>query len=233
MDKNLFRVFVIVLIGVFLLAGCENKTNSNEGATDGSVTNDISAQNDTQAENDPLLQDVSVAEVFSYSGPYVEDGANEECKNICAVRIENKSSVHYQYLHFTVKIGGTVYTFKATTLFAGAKMTVLCEDRSEYRDGDIESVEFLAAAPFAEKPTVHLDTLEITYTDGFINVKNKTDKTLKNVYVYYKNTDDYGFIGGITYRVSFGNIGPGGLVQMGTANIRSETGKIVFSTYEE
>ena len=188
----------------------------------------------SQTDAATLADGLSIMKIFSYSGAYVEDGSNDVCEGICAVRLYNSSAEHYQYLRFSVTTAdGSRYLFSASTLFANTEMTVLCEEKKPYAEGEIVSSELINLAVFQDAPTVHLETIQITYTDGFINAKNLTDTALTNVYVYYKSTDENGFFGGITYRASFGDIPAGELTQIGSGNIRAQTSKVAFVTYDE
>ena len=232
MDKMLLRIIGFLITISLFFTGCGKQSGEPAVTTDAALPDD-SAQNVTQAGGPELADGLFVAEVFSYSGPYVEDGGNEACEGICAVRLFNASPVHYRYLRFAVQTGGGEYTFVATTLFSGAKMTVLCEDKLPFTDGEIISSRILNEVPFEQAPSVHTESLLITYTDGFINVKNLTEAPLADVYVYYKNTDDYGYLGGITYRTSFGEITAGEISQKGAANIHADSGIVVFVTYAE
>lgn len=188
----------------------------------------------TQPANATLLitDGVYISDIFAYSGPYVEDGSNTSCTNVCAVMLRNDSGQHYQYVKFELETAGGTYTFSATTLFAGAQMTVLCENGAAFTSAEVLDLRAITVAPFTETPTVHTDTLQISYTDGFINVKNISGGTLSNVYVYYKNTDENGYLGGITYRVSFGSLNAGELKQSAASNMHRATGKVVFATYD-
>ncbi len=231
MKAGFFSAICVLLLLALCVSGCEKKTPNNNDKTD---TPTAEAATDAFLKSaDVLAEGVYIEEVFSYTGAYVEDGSNAECENICAVRLYNGGATHYQYLKFTVTTADGVCTYAASTLFAGARMTVLCQEKTAFTSEKLLDSELLAAAEFNEPPTVHLDTLEITYTEGFINVKNLTDGPLNGVYVYYKDTDDAGFLGGITYRSLFGDIPAGGTVQMHCANMHEKTGKVVFSTYEQ
>ena len=242
MKRRLLGFFGLLLALTVCFSGCSGKNSiatPSDGTADGQTAqNDTGADAETTANDALPLTDGSllteglyVREVFSYTGAYVEDGKNEPCEDICAVRIENSSKTHYRYLRFSVTTSEDTYTFTATTLFAGARMTVLCEEKAAFAGGDVLSAELLAVTPFDEPPTVHTDTLLITYTEGFINVKNLTEETLSDVYVYFKDTDDYGYLGGITYRTSFGDIPAGETTQCGAVNMHQATGRVVFATY--
>ncbi len=229
MKKRLFGIFCIVLSLLFCMTACADHGDSQDNSGQ-SKTADGSSKTDAMTLADGLY----ITEIFSYSGAYVEDGSNDVCEDICAVRLLNSSAEHYQYLRFSIKTAdGSEYRFAASTLFANATMTVLCEDKAPFSDGEIVSSTLDNCAVFQEAPTVHLETVEITYTDGFINAKNLTNDTLTNVYVYYKNTDDDGFFGGITYRASLGDIPAGELTQVDSGNIHARSSKVVFVTYDE
>lgn len=253
-EKPLLRVSGVlcaVLACCLCLAGCV-KTPGPDESTPGASVKETSSAADTAPEDpeaslppesasadrtetaSPLLTDgVYISGIFAYSGAYVEDGTNAPCENVCAVVLRNDSGVHYQYLTFELETAGGSYAFSASTLFSGAEMTVLCEGAAAFTDDTLVSLRVTALAPFTETPSVHTDTLEITYTDGFINVKNKTDAPLTDVYVYYKNTDENGYLGGITYRAYLGTLNAGELKQARASNMRRETGRVVFATYGE
>ncbi|MBR0510481.1 MAG: hypothetical protein IJJ85_10220 [Clostridia bacterium] len=229
MKKKLFFVISLLLVLWIPFSACTDDRNTDPAAPSLS-----DGKTDPVADADGfLLSDgIYITELFSYSGPYVEDGSNDECEGICAVRLENRSDVHYQYLHFTLETAGGNCTFSASTLFAGDVMTVLCEEKTPFANGQILGAEVISAAPFYETPSVHLEALKITYAEGFLNVENLTDETLKNVYIYYKNLDANGYLGGITYRTLFKEIPAGEIRQAQARSIHPNTSRVVFSTYE-
>ncbi|MCR5042218.1 MAG: hypothetical protein K6C36_09015 [Clostridia bacterium] len=201
-------------------------------------TDDATVSSATAYTPDPgdplrLTDDIFITEVFSYSGAYVEDGQDEQCDNICAVRLRNDSATHYEYLRFTLETTGGSYSFTVSTLFAGAELTVLCNERSAYTSSEVVSSEVDVVVPWETAPSVHTESLEITYTDGFVNVRNKTEAQLSDVYVYYKAKDDRGWFGGITYRVPFGDIPAGEIVQQRAEHLKLGTTEIVFATYAD
>ena len=236
MKRRLICLLAITISLTAALAACSKPVNRPEEATGGADTETVASATrqdaPSAAEKAGLPDGVTIETVFPYSGAYVEDGSNAACENVCAILLYNDSPVHYQYLRFSLETAGGVYTFAASTLFAGARMTVLCEEKAPFAEGEVLSAALLTSVPFQEPPSVHTDTLEITYADGFINVKNRTDAALSNVYVYFKDTDGNGYLGGSTYRASFGEIPAGGTVQTGAANMRRATCRVVFATYD-
>ena len=250
MNKPQFGLFCVLLAVILCLPACAGNGRPDDAvSTAVPVSETLTAVSaETEQNTEPsrdespsaapvgadaveLTEGVYAAEVFSYSGAYVEDGSNDPCQGVCAVRLSNRSQVHYQYLNFTLTTSGGTYSFKASTLFADADMTVLCQEKQEFTDSAILSFEIVNLAPFTQTPTVHTDTLLISYTDGFVNVKNLTDATLSDVRIYYKNTDEYGYFGGITYFVSCDDIPAGGTVQKNSPNLHRDTSKVVFANY--
>ena len=228
--NRLIIFFILIVIYITVCTGCGQVPSS-------AAQNQTSAQNVSQAPSSFLEQTtelsngVCIAEVFSYTGPYVEDGSNDPCEGICAVRLYNPTSIHYQYLRFSVETSGGRAVFTATTLFSGAEMIVLAEERAPFSDSAVLSVKLLTEVPFETAPSVHLDTLSISFSDGYINVKNLTDDMVSDVFVYYKQTEDGRYLGGITYRTRFGEIPAGETVQMNARNIRKDGSIVVYATY--
>ena len=224
----LCAVFCVLLCSV----SCKNQIDVDNDP------NTVTGIDHTEPEPDrdlslQITEGVYIEELFSYSGEYVEDGSSEPCENIAAVRLVNDSDVHYQYLQFNVNTAEATYSFTATTLFAGAVMTVLDQSKTVFTDGQIVSVKADSVAPFTQQPTVHLETFEISYLDGIINVRNLTDQDLNDVYVYYKNVEDDVYFGGITYRCNVGTVAGTTTVQSGAANLHKDSSRIVFVTFAE
>ena len=69
-----------------------------------------------------LAEGLSIVEFFSYNGPFVEDGSNEVCEDIAAVRIENTSGINYSYIKFELRSSSHTYSFSAATVLTGTKM---------------------------------------------------------------------------------------------------------------
>ena len=228
-------ICVLLVLAPLCLGGCfGGEGPGSETASDPTASGAVSQPGETASAGAPgaglLTEGIYIAEVFSYTGPYVEDGSNEPCRNVCAVRLSNPAGQNCRYLRFTLKTQGGEYAFTATTLLTGTEMTVLCDSKYEYTDSGIVSCEILQYAPFTETPSIMPDKLKLTYTDGFINVQNLTDAEMKNVYVYYKNTDEAGFLGGITYRTPVETLPAGGIAQARAANLHKDTSKILFVT---
>ncbi len=236
MNKRPLCFVVIALIVSFCLCicGCGKKTENP--TTDSAI--DVPSESTEQprpANTDvafELADGLFITEAYAYTGLYVEDGKNEPCENVCAVRLYNGSDVMYQYLRFETEISGGSYTFSASTLLPGDTMTVLSENRDPFTAGPIDSGKILLNAEFAEAPSLFPETLRITPADGILSVKNISEAAVTNVCIYYKNTDAYGFFGGITYRVLFDSIAPGEILQVRASNLHLDSSVLVFADYE-
>ena len=222
----------LLLFAALTAAGCGKAPGNATAQSDAEAPTE--RQTEAPLPEDALARvtgDVYLTEFFSYSGPFTEDGSDEPCEGIAAVRIVNRSDAHYEYLSFSLDTPEGTCEFEASTLLAGASMTVLEKNRAAYDGNAAWNARLLRAAEFPAAPTVHLDTLEISFTDGFLNVRNLTADELKNVTVCYKSTDEYGFFGGITYRVRFGDLAANGAVQKTATHIRKDGSRVVFSDY--
>ena len=100
-------------------------------------------------------------------------------------------------------------SFKVTNLPAGTSTLVLESNKREFSDNDTYTYGN-AATGYMDQPTLEEDKVELKTENGKITLKNKTDKELKTVYVYYKYMQIGGaYFGGITYRTPFENVGAG------------------------
>ncbi|MBR4728440.1 MAG: hypothetical protein IK080_11190 [Clostridia bacterium] len=209
-------ILVIGAVAVIILHGKTAKTPPQEAET-------------TQPQLQ-LTKDLAIAELISYSGKFIEDGSDEQVENIAAVRLLNTGETDYQYLEFTVTAGETDYTFVASAVHAGARVTVLSRDRQPYSDAAITGGAVTTQAEYLTPPSLQEDLLEVYVSPGTINLKNKTDRDLPGTFtVYYKNVDENGLLGGITYRASVTGIKAGEIRQQVSAHL----GQVMDITYEE
>ncbi|MGN1348685.1 MAG: hypothetical protein ACI4VI_07050 [Acutalibacteraceae bacterium] len=231
--KRLIALFICAIY-IFAFSACSVKDTDNTEMTGQSIASSAESQSGFQFGGSYLLYDgIYITDFSSYSGKYVEDGSGDEAKDVFSVTLFNSSDKDYQLLDFSLLSGDEKYTFSAKTVLAGSKMILLESGRKAFDEkADDFSVEINGVTEFDEKPSGCPDELEINYADNIINVKNISGKELKNVYVYYKGYENGVYLGGITYRVSLGDIPPDTVVQAFAANFFSESSKIVFSSFE-
>ena len=229
--------FVSVVLILLLLCGCRKNSAeiiiSDLPSADPLVPSGSSVDaDDNSGRTDQLAEGVFVAELIPYTGPFVEDGSNDPCENIAAVRINNESQSSYSFIRFTVLTEEDLYSFTASSVLAGTSTVVLNTDRKPFASPDMVSCEAINVAEYSTAPSVFPDLFRITYLDHIINIKNLSDIPYRNIYVYYKNTDGDGFLGGITYRTHIDLLEGGQTVQNNVENLRQNGSVIVFVTFE-
>lgn len=152
--------------------------------------------------------DLYCEEFISYSGPFVEDGTNDNVENVLALLLENRSDEYLEFATITYDVDGETAKFVASGLPAGAKAWVLETNRMEAKaDSQFEFLE--CESTFRDDAVLTTDKLEVSYKDNELIVKNITDDVLKNPCVYYKNINSDGYyLGGITYMIGFDTLKP-------------------------
>lgn len=118
-------------------------------------------------------------------------------------------------------------SFKVTNLPAGTSTLVLESNKREFSDNDTYTYGN-AATGYMDQPTFEEDKVELKTENGKITLKNKTDKELKTVYVYYKYMQIGGaYFGGITYRTPFENVGAGKEAEAVAAHFNPDSSQIM------
>lgn len=171
---------------------------------------------------------LTVESIGAYSGSFIEDGSDEATKNVTAMLITNNSDQMLQValIDFQVNSNETA-SFKVTNLPAGTSTLVLESNKREFSDKDTYAYGN-AATGYMDQPTLEEDKVELKTENGKITLKNKTDKELKRVYVYYKYVQIGGaYFGGITYRTPFENVGAGKEAEAVAAHFNPDSSQIM------
>lgn len=185
---------------------------------------------DTEKAEQIVLSDpnLTVESIGAYSGSFIEDGSDEATKNVTAMLITNNSDQMLQValIDFQVNSNETA-SFKVTNLPAGTSTLVLESNKREFSDKDTYTYGN-AATGYMDQPTLEEDKVELKTENGKITLKNKTDKELKRVYVYYKYVQIGGaYFGGITYRTPFENVGAGKEAEAVAAHFNPDSSQIM------
>lgn len=185
---------------------------------------------DTEKAEQIVLSDsnLTVESIGAYSGSFIEDGSDEATKNVTAMLITNNSDQMLQValIDFQVNSNETA-SFKVTNLPAGTSTLVLESNKREFSDKDTYAYGN-AATGYMDQPTLEEDKVELKTENGKITLKNKTDKELKRVYVYYKYVQIGGaYFGGITYRTPFENVGAGKEAEAVAAHFNPDSSQIM------
>lgn len=193
-----------------------------------------SDKNDNSKETEKAEQivlsdsNLTVESIGAYSGSFIEDGSDEATKNVTAMLITNNSDQMLQValIDFQVNSNETA-SFKVTNLPAGTSTLVLESNKREFSDNDTYTYGN-AATGYMDQPTLEEDKVELKTENGKITLKNKTDKELKTVYVYYKYMQIGGaYLGGITYRTPFENVGAGKEAEAVAAHFNPDSSQIM------
>lgn len=193
-----------------------------------------SDKNDNSKETEKAEQivlsdsNLTVESIGAYSGSFIEDGSDESTKNVTAMLITNNSDQMLQValIDFQVNSNETA-SFKVTNLPAGTSTLVLESNKREFSDKDTYTYGN-AATGYMDQPTLEEDKVELKTENGKITLKNKTDKELKRVYVYYKYVQIGGaYFGGITYRTPFENVGAGKEAEAVAAHFNPDSSQIM------
>ena len=222
---------------VFLLFGRQEEHNVSVPGTE--AENMIQNEPVEVEEHDQpmmvLSHDLVVTDVGSYTGAFVEDGSDEILAGILMMKIENRGEDAIEYAGITMDVNGTMAEFALSALKPGASVVLLEKNRMTYdRSVDYSAVQVKCenVAVFQDKLKLHDDKLKIQILDGAINVKNISGEDITGrVAIYYKNTADGIYYGGITYRIVLENGLKAGEIQQMMAEHFSKTGsEILFVT---
>ena len=180
-----------------------------------------------------LKNGLTIEKLGSYTGIYMEDGSDEVVSGIAMITVKNTGEDNIQYAEITVKSGNAEGKFALSTLMPGQSVVVLEQNRKEYTEfGENFTAEANNVAMFNVTPTLCEDKIKIQPLDGAMNVINISDGDIEgDVVIYYKNSADDMFYGGITYRVRItGGIKNGEIKQIISDHFSSSGSTVVFAT---
>ncbi len=157
-----------------------------------------------------LGQGLVITRIAPYTGAYMEDGTDHVLSDVMMVILENRSGQALQYATFRLQFADTQGEFSVTTLPAGARAVVLEQNRMVYIPQTPEAA-VVDTAVFLDKLELYPDLLEISGQKGLLTVKNISETPIvMDIYIYYKNSAQDIFYGGITYRARLeGGLAPG------------------------
>lgn len=199
----------------------------------------------TETESQVLLASnvtlpIHIADKISLTGLYAanvifpEDGSNTPSENLLCAVVRNDSNQTLEYMTFTLTCGAETYEFSVTTLPPSTEVYAFEKNAAKAPERITElTAECSIQLFFAEEPTRMEEQLEFTVNDGSIKVKNITDAPIDHeIQVYYKNTENLAYFGGITYflRVPAG-LKPGETYSGYAANASKNRTEVMFVKY--
>lgn len=234
---KLFKIFISVLLCfsvVLSFCSCDKDDVTEEQTTENPITlitEEVKVENvadfeEKKPENsqigvtvDSWLKIISLGE---------KDG-------VLSVFVRNTSDEDIQYALLSVNAGDGRAEFPITTLTAGASATLRCNNGYVFNDNvSYHSWKIADKAVFKEELSCYPDIFEIDGNDGYISIKNISDKDIEGkIYIYYKNVTDGVYDDGVTYRAYVDGLDKGENTQIQTQHYLKDTSRIMFVTYAE
>ena len=158
-----------------------------------------------------------------------------ERDGVLSVFVRNVSDEDIQYALLSVVTGDGRAEFPISTLTAGASATLRCNNGYIFDEEAIyHSWKVTDKAVFKEDLSCYPDVFKIDGTDGFISIKNISNKNIEGrIYIYYKNITDGVYDDGVTYRAYVDGLKKGKTAQISTQHYLKDSSHILFVTYAE
>lgn len=145
---------------------------------------------------------LTITDVGSYNGSYMEDGSDEFVSGVMMIVVSNDGDDDIQLADIELSWSGGLYSFRLTDLPAGSRAVLLELSRSTCPAGVPQSAIARDVAVFSGPMELREERIRISGLDGMMNVKNISGTDISgDIYVYYKYAADDIFYGGITFRV--------------------------------
>lgn len=211
----------------------KNESKDKENKKDTKKDSDKSSNNSIKTPYKVSSTGMQINKIKSYSGKFVENGSDKKVSNILALEVKNTSKKDLQYGQIKLQINNKkTATFDLTNLPAGKTVTVIESTGSiSYNSGDSYKYEEATYASVDKLPMSE-NKVKVSTNGSDITVQNISNKDLGTVYVYYKNTKDNSYLGGITYRAKFENVEKGKNYTASTSHF-SDSSKIVMVDTEK
>ena len=181
-----------------------------------------------------LADGISLTGMYAVDALFPEDGSNAGGTNLLCCVVKNDTDKTLEYMTFTLTTGEETYEFALSTLPPACELYAFEKNAAEAPEKITDlTAETQIQLFFDEELTLMKDQLEITIGNGSIDVKNITDTpTDREIQVYYKNTENLAYFGGITYflRVPAG-LAPGETYNGYAANASTSRTEVMFVKY--
>ena len=157
-----------------------------------------------------------------YDGAFLEDGSDDEVKNVLALLFVNTSDKDIQYAEYAFAVDGKPISFKVSDLPAGQQCVVLEASRHQRNEKEVLELISRVVAPVDMLPGSD-KVLPVINDDNTITLMNTTQENLPVVRVFYKYfyEDENTFVGGITYTATAENIPAGGSVTIAPSHFEA------------
>ncbi|WP_297132400.1 hypothetical protein [Terrisporobacter sp.] len=175
-------------------------------------------------------KNMEILSIGEYSGKFIEDGSDEKKENILALVVKNTSDEVIDYGEISLKIKGksNKIKFKITNL-KPQTATVVMESTGQVQFNPDDKYTYSSSKnDMVSSMSLMEDKVKVSTKDKEITIENISDEDLKTVYIYYKTVSKgNSYIGGITYRVKFENVGPGKSISAETLHFSNKKSEIL------
>ena len=163
-----------------------------------------------------------------YDGAFLEDGTDDEVKNVLALLFVNTSDKDVQYAEYAFAVDGKPISFKVSDLPAGQQCVVLEASRHQRNTNEVLELISRVVAPVDMLPGSD-KVLPVINDDNTITIMNLTQENLPVVRVFYKYfyKEENTFVGGITYTASAKDIPAGGSVTIAPSHFEANASVIM------
>lgn len=170
--------------------------------------------------------DLIAQQLVSYEGPYLENGKDTPVSEITALLLYNDSL--WEIGQAEVQLTGEqTLTFFASNIPPQSQVLVLEKNTAAWNQWQITGCEGWSSPG---QPALPEGTLDIREVDmGTLAVTNTTQRTLEDVWLYYKNylPQSQLYVGGITYITVIEELAPGQTLQIKPERYASGYSRIV------
>ena len=163
-----------------------------------------------------------------YDGAFLEDGSDDEVKNVLALLFKNTSDKDIQYAEYAFAVDGKPISFKVSDLPAGQTCVVLEASRHQRNTNEVLELISRVVAPVEMLPGSD-KVLPVINEDNTITIMNLTQEELPVVRVFYKYfyEDENTFVGGITYTATATQVPAGGSVTIAPSHFEANASLIM------
>lgn len=182
---------------------------------------------------DPEDPKLSCDKIAQFSGIFIEDGSDAPVDNVVALLVTNHSEKFLDLANVVYEIDGKKATFIVTGLPAGSSTWVMEYSKMEISSDSV--ITYLGCTTSFREDVIHTtEDVTIKCDGSLLYATNNTDRTLENVFIYYKSLhSDGNYFGGITYMVEFGSIEPGETVEELGGHFSVDESEIVRIGWQE
>ena len=200
----------------------QDTENAGENSSEGNGTNSSTTQN-SETEEQPAETEADISfpytvpgtsltieNISSYDGIFLEDGSDQEVSGIAAMVLKNTGDVNVEYTSISIKRDGEELQFEASDIPAGATVVVQEKNKAAYGSGTFTDCSGITAELDSFEMSEDKVSVEET-EEGSLQVTNLTDEEIPCVRIFYKfyMEDQQSYVGGITYTAKLTNLGAG------------------------